>query len=191
MLATAVALAQGGSAQPPSKSPAAPSQKAAGMSDVVPADRTFALEAAKGGLAEVELGKVAVEKASSPDVKQFGQRMIDDHGKASEELKTWASGKNLSLPTELDAKSQATKDRLSKLSGPAFDRAYISDMVRDHNKDVADFQRAEKTCKDADLKAWVQKTLPTLQEHQKMARDISMKVVGTSGKGEPKTPKSH
>jgi putative membrane protein len=151
------------------------------------ADKAFATEAAMGGMAEVELGKLAVEKASNADVKQFGQRMVDDHGKANDELKAWASQNNVTLPAELGAKHKATHARLAKLSGDAFDKAYMRDMVADHNKDVAAFQRASKTAKNADLKAWAAKTLPTLQEHQKLSKEINAKVAGGTTAG--KTPK--
>ncbi|HEX6974169.1 MAG TPA: DUF4142 domain-containing protein [Vicinamibacterales bacterium] len=154
---------------------------------VAATDKTFATQAAVGGMAEVELGKLAAEKASNSDVKQFGQRMVDDHGKANDELKSWASQHNVTLPADLDAKHKATRDRLSKLSGEAFDKAYMREMVTDHNKDVAEFQRASKTAKNADLKAWAGKTLPTLQEHQRMAKDINAKVGGGTAAG--KTPK--
>ena len=146
------------------------------------ADRTFAMHAAQGGLAEVEMGKVAASNADSPDVKQFGQRMVDDHGKANTELMSWASKNNVTLPTEPDAKQKAEHARLSKLSGAAFDTAYMKVMVADHNKDVAEFQREAKTAKDADLKSWVTKTLPTLQEHQTMAKEINAKVGGGAAK---------
>jgi putative membrane protein len=114
------------------------------------------------------------------DVKQFAQRMVDDHTKASEELKGWASQKNVTLPTEVAPDHKATHDRLAKLSGAAFDKAYMTAMVADHNKAVAAFTRASKTAKDADLKAWAGKTLPTLQEHQKMAKEIAAKAGGAA-----------
>ena len=144
------------------------------------ADKAFVMEAAGGGMAEVELGRLATEKASDADVKQFGQRMVDDHGKGNDELKGLASQKGVTLPADLDAKHKATRDRLSKLSGRAFDKAYMAEMVADHNKDVAAFTRASKTAKDADVKAWAAKILPTLQEHQKLAKDIAAKVRGSA-----------
>jgi putative membrane protein len=162
--------------QPTAKPGAAGSQAATGA--VAAADRTFAMHAAQGGMAEVEMGKLAAANAASPDVKQFGQRMVDDHGKANDELKSWASKSNVTLAAELDAKHKADQAKMAKLSGAAFDRAYMTMMVADHDKDVKEFQQASRTAKDADLKAWVVKTLPTLQEHQKMAHDISAKVTG-------------
>jgi len=143
-------------------------------------DTKFVHEAAVGGMAEVALGRLAAQKASSPDVKQFGQRMVDDHSKANDELKTYASQKGVTLPADLDQAHKATEARLSKLSGEAFDKAYMADMVKDHDKDVASFKHASTTANDADLKAWASKTLPTLQEHQTMAKSINSKV-GAAG----------
>jgi putative membrane protein len=149
---------------------------------VFAADDMFVTKAAKGGLAEVELGKLASEKASSDAVKQFGQRMVDDHGKANNELKTLAQSKSVTIPTDLDAKDKALRDRLMKLSGRAFDRAYMQAMVSDHVKDVNEFRTESKTGKDPEVKAWAAKTLPTLEEHLKMARSAASGAVGTSGK---------
>ncbi len=143
-------------------------------------DNTFVMNAAKGGMAEVELGKLAVQKASSDQVKQFGQRMVDDHGKANDELKALAQQKNITVPSEIDAKHKAEIDRLSKLSGAAFDREYMRAMLMDHRKDVNEFRVESKSGKDADVKAWAAKTLPTLEEHLKQAQDTN-RAVGTSG----------
>jgi putative membrane protein len=139
------------------------------------------MEAARGGMAEVELGQLASDKAESSAVKQFAQRMVTDHGKANDELKSLAQSKNIMLPTDLDAKHKATKDRLSKLSGAQFDRAYMQDMVSDHQKDVSEFKKQSTSAKDPELKAWAAKTLPTLQEHLQMAQAASRSAVGTSG----------
>jgi len=140
------------------------------------ADQPFAREAATGGMAEVELGTLAKGKASNADVKQFADRMVTDHGKAGDELKQWAQQKKVTLPTAIEAKHKATQDRLSKLSGDAFDKAYMRDMVTDHEHDVAAFKREAASGKDPDLKAWAAKTLPTLEDHLKMARDTAAKV---------------
>jgi len=158
------------------------SQKTTGTTGTLaPADHNFVNEAAIGGLAEVELGNLAKEKASNPDVKSFGDRMATDHGKANDELKNWAQQKNVTLPTELDAKHKAERDRLAKLSGDAFDKAYMRLMVADHSHDVAAFKRESTAAKDPDLKAWAGKTLPTLEDHQKLAKDTNAKVAGTGG----------
>jgi len=144
----------------------------------VNADQHFVMEAYEGGMAEVALGQLATEKASNPKVKEFGQRMVTDHGKANDELKTLAASKKITLPTKLSAKNQATKDRLSKLSGSAFDHAYINDMVKDHQADSAAFHKAANTAQDPDIKAWATKTGAVVDEHLKMAQDIQ-KELGT------------
>jgi putative membrane protein len=144
------------------------------------ADHQFVMEAARGGMAEVELGQLASQKAQSDQVKQFAQRMVQDHGKANDELKSLAQQKNITLPTDLDSKHKATHDRLSKLSGAQFDRAYMQDMLQDHRKDVNDFRKESQSGKDPDVKAWAAKTLPTLEEHLRLAQSTSG-AVGTSG----------
>jgi putative membrane protein len=137
------------------------------------ADRKFVLEAAMGGMAEVELGRLATQKGMSAAIKTFGQRMVDDHSAANSELTTLASGKGLTLPTTLDAKHRAVMNRLSRLSGAAFDRAYARDMLNDHIKDVAAFKRESRMARDADLKAFAGSKLPTLEEHLTMARELN------------------
>jgi putative membrane protein len=138
-------------------------------------DQHFIKKAAEGGLAEVELGKLATEKASSDDVKKFGQRMVDDHSKANDELKQLASSKGVEVPTNLSAKDKATKDRLSKLSGEQFDKAYMNDMVKDHTQDVSEFKKESTSAKDPEVKNFASQTLPTLEDHLKQARSIAPK----------------
>lgn len=135
-------------------------------------DKKFAKEAAMGGLMDVELGKVATQKASSDAVKQFGQRMVDDHTKANDELKQVASQENMTLPTTLDKKHQEMVDKMSAMSGPAFDKAYMKDMVKDHEKDVKEFQNESQNGTDPNIKSFATKTLPTLQSHLESAKQI-------------------
>ena len=144
--------------------PAAFSQTA-----VPAADIAFMKKAAIGGMAEVQLGELAQQKASNARVKEFGARMVQDHSKANDELKQLAGTKGVTLPTALDSKNQKVIDRLQAMSGAAFDRAYMSDMVSDHKEDIADFQKESQGGKDVDVKAFATKTLPTLKEHLKMA----------------------
>jgi putative membrane protein len=146
------------------------------------ADVKFAKEAAMGGMMEVDLGKVAVQKASNAKVKEFGQRMADDHSKAADQLKSIAAKENITLPTELDAKHKAMVDKMSSLSGAEFDRAYMADMVKDHQHDVADFQKESTSGSDDTLKAWAGKTLPTLQEHLRIAKETDSSLGATSRK---------
>ena len=140
------------------------------------ADTSFATKAAAGGLSEVQLGNLAKDHAASADVKQFGQTMVDDHTKANDELKDLASKKGITLPTKPNAKQQATYDRLAKLNGAAFDRAYMRDMVSDHRTDVAEFKHESEHGSDADMKAFAAKTLPTLEHHLQMAESTEAKV---------------
>jgi putative membrane protein len=142
-------------------------------SSTAPADAKFLKESADGGMAEVELGQLAADKASSSEVKQFGQRMVEDHGKANDELKQLATQKHVDLPAEPSAKHKATKARLEKLSGDQFDKAYMADMLKDHKKDVAAFQRESTSAHDPDVKSFATKTLPTLQEHLKQAQGLA------------------
>jgi putative membrane protein len=137
------------------------------------ADTKFIKEAAEGGMAEVALGQLAVEKASSGDVKKFGQRMVDDHGKANDDLKQLASQKNVDVPQDLNAKDKATKASLEKLSGQQFDQAYMKDMLKDHKKDIADFRRESRSAQDPDVKKFASQTLPTLEEHLRQAESIA------------------
>ena len=139
-------------------------------------DRKFLETAAKDGLAEVELGQLASQRAESPDVKQFGQRMVQDHGKANDQLKQLAQSKGMDVPTETDKSHQKKMAKLQKLNGAQFDKQYMDDMVKDHKKDVKEFEKQSKNAKDADVRAFAAKTLPTLQDHLKMAKDTQKKV---------------
>lgn len=141
-----------------------------------PADSDFMMKAAQGGLAEVDMGYMASSKATNPDVKKFGDRMVTDHSKANDELKQLAATKGVTLPTAVSDEEKKDMDAMSAKSGKDFDKGYIDDMVQDHEKDVAEFEKASKEAKDADLKAWAAKTLPTLQKHLEMAKETQKKV---------------
>nr|ALS90711.1 protein of unknown function (DUF4142) [uncultured bacterium] len=138
-------------------------------------DKKFVMETAQGGMMEVELAKLAVDKASSEEVKQYAQRLVDDHTKANDELTQLASQKGVMVPHDEKAMMKG-KDKLSKLSGADFDREFMSLMVKDHTKAVKEFEEASNKSKDTDLKDWAAKTLPALREHLQMARDINTKV---------------
>ena len=149
----------------------------------------FVKHAAQGGMAEVSIGKLAADKASDPDVKQFAQRMVDDHSTANAELTGLASSKGIQLPANPDPKNQALMDRLAKLSGPEFDRAYMQAMVTDHDHDVSEFRTYSQHGTDPDVKAWAARTLPTLEEHQQMAKTTVAKVGGATRTGKSSTIK--
>jgi putative membrane protein len=187
-IAPAIGSAQQSTTVTPEKQAQADKAHAGKDKAMVSGDRKFVMDALKGGMAEVELGKLASEKASHDQVKQFGKRMTDDHGKAGEELKKIAEEKGITPPGELDAKHKKLHDRLSKLSGHDFDRAYVSEMVKDHRKDVKEFKREADKAKDPDVKAYAAKTLPTLQEHLKQIEDIDKQLKTTAkGSASPRT----
>ena len=143
---------------------------------LTPSDEKFVTEAAEGGQMEVALGELAAQKATNDDVRQFARRVADDHAKAGRELADLASAKQVQLTGKPSSKTQREKDRLSKVSGAAFDREYVKMMVRDHEKDVAAFKRESQQAKDPDLKAWAGHTLPTLEDHLQMVRQLQAKV---------------
>ena len=136
----------------------------------------FAANAAQGGMTEVELGKLAIQRGTDPAVKEFGQRMIADHNRANNELKVVAAEKNIELPSDLNSSEKSTMEKLSKLSGAEFDKEYISDMVNDHEEDVEDFQTQANKGNDPEIKAFAAKALPTLQGHLQMAREVAKKI---------------
>lgn len=136
------------------------------------ADARFAMKAAQGGMAEVQLGKLAAEKGSSADVKAFGQQMVDDHSKANDQLKTVASQENMTLPNSLDSKDQALYTKLQGLSGAQFDRTYVKAMVKDHQEDVKEFQKEADKGKDSGIKNFASQTLPVLQQHLSKIQSI-------------------
>jgi putative membrane protein len=139
-------------------------------------DTHFAIKAAQGGMAEVKLGQLAADKASSPDVKAFGQHMMDDHTKANDQLKSIAQGEGITLPGDVNQKQQATYDRLSKLSGADFDKQYVKSMVMDHEEDVKDFRKEANSGKDEKIKSFASQTLPTLQQHLDKIKGIQSKM---------------
>jgi putative membrane protein len=144
------------------------------------ADEKFVKEAAAGGMMEVELGKLAADKATNDKVKAFGRKMQEDHGKANEELKILAANKGIQLPTALEGKQKKTVDRLSKLSGAEFDRQYIRTMIEDHKEDLKAFEREAEKAKDSDIKQFSSKFGPMIKSHLDMAQATGeqLKVAG-------------
>lgn len=145
-------------------------------------DKKFIEEAGKGGLAEVEFGQLAAQKAQSPDVKQFGLKMVADHSKTNDKLKQIASEKNVNLPTALEGSEKREYDKLQKLSGAKFDDEYMKTMVSDHKKDVKAFQKEATSAKDADVKSFAESALPTIEKHLEMAQPTA-----AAAKNETKT----
>jgi putative membrane protein len=170
-LASPMALAQANSSRAPSGETAGTAKSGSGA-NVSDADRKFIEKAAMGGVVEVEMGKLAQQKASSDQVKQFGARMVQDHGKANDELKQLAQSKGVAVPAAPATTHHGEVDKLSKLSGAQFDREFMSHMLSDHRKTVADFKKASESAKDSEVKAFAGKTLPTLQDHLSQAQSI-------------------
>ena len=128
-------------------------------------DRNFVETAAKAGMAEVELSNMALTKAKKQTIKDFAQKMVDQHGKANEELTALASSKGATMPTAIDQPEQAKKDELDKLTGSKFEKRYVQIMLDDHKKAVALFKDWSQSGTDPELKDWAAKTLPALEEH--------------------------
>jgi putative membrane protein len=139
-------------------------------------DPDFVKEAAMGGMAEVELGKVASTKATNPEVKKFAQMMVTDHSKANEELKALATKKGIALPAELDSSHKSMLDDFKGKAAASFDKDYVDDMVDDHEKDVAAFENKAKNATDPDIKAFAEKTLPTLRKHLEAIKALHSKL---------------
>lgn len=147
------------------------------------ADAKFAAKAAQGGMAEVQLGQLAAQKASNADVKAFGQQMVDDHTKANDQLKSVATKENMTLPSTLDSKDQALMTKLQGLSGADFDKTYMKAMVKDHKEDVKEFQKEADKGKDPQIKNFASQTLPTLQQHLTKAESVAGTVNGAAAGG--------
>jgi putative membrane protein len=143
------------------------------------AEKTFIKDAASGGMMEVELGRVAQQNGKSQAVKDFGKKMETDHGAANDELKSLVSQKNAMVPAQMEKKEKGMVDKMTKLTGDEFDKKYMAAMVADHKKDIKKFKAASKKAKDPDLKAWVDKTLPTLEQHLQLATETAHKVGAT------------
>ena len=138
-------------------------------------DEHFVHDAAAGGMMEVELGRLATERAASAEVKAFGQRMVTDHGKANQQLMQIASGKGITLPKALPAEMQRERDMFARLTGAEFDRMYMDHMVKDHKKDVAEFEKQAEKGTDPAVRTFAQETLPTLREHLTLAEGLAGK----------------
>lgn len=153
-------------------------QTPTGQKVETPKQDKFWTQAAQGGMTEVELSNLALQKSQNEEVKRFAQMMVDDHTKANDELKTLAQSKGVTLPTAMTSKQMATKDKLNGLSGDAFDREYMKTMAKDHDKTVKLFQKQADKGTDAEVKTFAAKTLPILQSHQTMARTMNDSMKG-------------
>jgi putative membrane protein len=143
-------------------------------------DQKFVEEAAHGGMAEVEAGKLAQKQASNPSVKAFAEHMVTDHTKANDQLKQIAMTKGMTLPTDTDRSHKRDIEKLGKLQGADFDRDYMKAMVADHKKTVSLFEKEAKSGKDPELKQFAATLLPALQKHLQMAQSTEKELKKSS-----------
>jgi putative membrane protein len=135
-------------------------------------DADFAVEAANGSMIEMQLAALAKTKAVNPRVKEYANRILEDHKKMDSELKRIATAKNITLPQALSDEARNDIDRLNKKEKTEFDRKYMQMMVNDHKKDIDNFEKAAKNCKDPALKRFITESLPVLRKHYDSAREI-------------------
>jgi len=139
-------------------------------------EKTFVKDAASGGMMEVQLGEMAQQKGTSQEVKDFGKRMVTDHGKANDELESIITKKRMKMPAKLAPKHKKMVDKFANLSGQEFDKKYAKEMVKDHTKDVAKFKKMSGKLKDPEIKVWVDKTTPVLEQHLQQAKEMAQKL---------------
>lgn len=139
-------------------------------------DTKFAVTVADGGMAEVQISKLALAKSSNPDVTQLAQMMVDDHTKANEALKELAATKNITLPATISDDSQKKYDKLSNESGKTFDEDYTDCMVSDHKSTIDLFKKEADNGNDSAIKAWATATIPTLEHHLEMSDTAQARV---------------
>ena len=186
--ATAFAQANpgGGMPQQPSTPQTQPGMTPMGQGDnmgnmnmqngqTTPADKMFVRKALEGGMAEVQLGQLAVEKSSNEDVKQFGQRMADDHAKLNDQMKPIAQQIGVKVPDGPSKKDKATMAKLEALSGDAFDKAYMKDMVKDHKADDSDFKYEAENGSNPQVEQAASQGEQIISQHLQMAEQIAQK----------------
>ena len=149
-------------------------------------DKRFARDVALTAMVEVELGKLATQKASGDDIKQFGQRIADDQSKANDELKEVAGKENISIPNALDSKHQSRIDKLSKLSGEDFDKAFVKEELKNHETEVNDFDSEAQNGTNANVKAFASNMLPALRQDLDLVKNLnkSEKNIAKADKGQ-------
>jgi putative membrane protein len=136
----------------------------------------FAQAAAAGGMMEVEVGNLAQKNSKNKAIQDYGKMLVNDHTILNNELKDIANQKNITLPSTVTSEQQDKIDKLSKETGSAFDKDFISMAINDHQNDIADFKKSENNLTDQDLKNFIVKALPTLQKHLDKAKEIKKKM---------------
>jgi putative membrane protein len=138
-----------------------------------PMDRTFVQKALQGGMAEVQLGQLTLQKSNNDQVKQFAQRMIDDHTKMGEQMKPVAQQIGVAVPTQISKKDRQTIAKMQTLSGEAYDQAYIKDMVKDHKQDLSEFQTEASSGQDQTVKDAANQGSQIISQHLQMAQQMA------------------
>lgn len=155
---------------------AAPAMAQSGPKTLQQPDQDFLVKASEGNISEIKLGQLAMHKANNPQIKQFAQRMIDDHTKAQQQLVKDTEASNIIDPDHMTKDAAGLYDKLNQEAGADFDKDYMSAMVNDHQDDVNTFQDEIKNGKNEQLKAYAQNTLPVLQQHLQSAKQINQQV---------------
>jgi putative membrane protein len=135
-------------------------------------DRTFIQDAAKANQDEIDVGKLAEQKSSNPQVKSYGQTLVNDHTKGLKDLENVASKESFSIQPHQDATARAEYHKLEGLNGPQFDRTFVSQMVQDHEKAISMFEQALKNTQNPELRNYINSTLPVLRKHLTEAQDL-------------------
>ena len=178
-------MQQPGAAQQPGMSQSQPSamnqspdMNATPNGQTSPADKMFVTKALEGGMAEVQLGQLAQQKSNNPDVKQFGQRMVDDHTKLGDQMKSVAQQIGVKVPDAPSKKDQAVMAKLQALNGDAFDKAYMKDMVKDHKMDLNEFKTEAANGSNPAVKDAANQGAQVISQHLQMAEQINGKTNG-------------
>ena len=182
-LAAALSLAGTAYAQTSAQGQSSGSQAGTQAGKVDRDTQKFFEQAAVGGMAEVQTGKLAAEKATNPEVKKFGEMMVQDHTKSNEEMMQLATKLGVTPPAELDREHKRMQEKLTKASGAEFDREYIAGQVKDHKKMIDLHEKQAKDGKNPEVKQHAEKMLPSLREHLKMAQDIEKQLKSDKGAG--------
>jgi putative membrane protein len=166
--------------QGPRGKPQPPDRK--GQVSLSEEDRVFANKAAAGGIAAVEMAKLAQQISKTAEVKKLAERIVAERGKANEELKVLSAAKGNPLPVTPSRVAMIEMEKVVKLTGAKFDQEYLEDVVEDHKKDVKEFEKQSKAGKDPDLTKWAAEKLPMLQEHLRLAEAAQAKAKGAKKK---------
>ena len=159
--------------QPPEQNPSMDPRMNGMQAGASATDRVFVKSALQGGMAEVQLGQLTLQKSNNDQVKQFAQRMIDDHTKLNEEMKPVAQQLGVVVPTEVSKKDRNVMNKLQALSGPAYDQAYIKDMVKDHKDDLSEFQTEASSGQDQTVKDAAAQGTKVIAQHLQMAQQLA------------------